>query len=111
MKLLLSLSDIEFHRDEFTLQIDTLKLGEGCLYQLQGPNGAGKSTLLQLLALLLVPERGQLKFQGQTVSTMADRQRLRQQITRITSYNVCYTKLLRTQFSVNRLPQVAGLHR
>lgn len=81
MKLLLSLSDIEFHRDEFTLQIDTLKLGEGCLYQLQGPNGAGKSTLLQLLALLLVPERGQLKFQGQTVSTMADRQRLRQQIT------------------------------
>lgn len=81
MTLLLTLTDIEFQREAFTLQIDTLKLDAGRLYQLQGPNGAGKSTLLQLLALLLVPECGQLKFLGQTVSTMADRQRLRQQIT------------------------------
>jgi tungstate transport system ATP-binding protein len=81
MKPLLSLTDIQFRRDAFTLQIDELKLAVGRLYLLQGPNGAGKSTLLQLLALLLVPERGQLQYNDQPVTTVADRQRLRRQIT------------------------------
>src|SRR4051794_12502144 len=37
-----------------------------------GPNGAGKSTLLQVMALLLVPDGGELRFQGALVDTRRD---------------------------------------
>lgn len=81
MDTLLSLAGIVFRRDDFTLQIDNLDLESGRLYLLQGPNGAGKSTLLHMMAMLLVPDRGILKFKGQSVDGKADRQRLRRQIT------------------------------
>jgi tungstate transport system ATP-binding protein len=81
MEPLLTLNKILFRRDDFTLVIDSLELAPGRLYLLQGPNGAGKSTLLQLLALLLYPERGQLRYNGQVVDGGAERQRLRRQIT------------------------------
>jgi tungstate transport system ATP-binding protein len=78
---MLTLNDIEFRRDGFTLTIDRLELQPGQVYLLHGPNGSGKSTLLHLLALLLVPERGEMGFAGQTINRGADRQRLRRQIT------------------------------
>jgi len=81
MEPLLTLTEIQFRRDDFSLQIDALKLAAGRLYLLRGPNGAGKSTLLQLLALLLVPERGRLRYNGQSVNGAAERQQLRRQIT------------------------------
>lgn len=81
MAALLTLKQICFRRDEFTLQIDQLELAQEQLYLLHGANGAGKSTLLHLLALLLIAERGEYYFNGQSIKNSTDRQRLRQQIT------------------------------
>lgn len=81
MDPLLSLTDIILRRDEFTLQIGHLELLPGQLYLLHGPNGAGKSTLLHLLALLLPPHQGELRFAGIAVAGAQQRERLRRQIT------------------------------
>jgi NitT/TauT family transport system ATP-binding protein len=37
-----------------------------------GPNGAGKSTLLHVMALLLVPDRGEIRFEGEMVDARRD---------------------------------------
>lgn len=50
---------------------------------LTGPSGCGKSTLLYLLGLLLTPKSGQIRFQGQPVSTWPDQDRSRLRATRL----------------------------
>ena len=81
MDPLLTLKDIVFHRDDFTLQIERLELRAGQVYLLHGPNGSGKSTLLHLLALLLTPSGGEICYNGVPVQGAQERQRLRRQIT------------------------------
>lgn len=81
MAPLLTLADIVFHRDDFTLHVERLELWPAIIYVLHGPNGSGKSTLLHLLALLLEPTEGDLCFNGTPVKGSKERQRLRRQIT------------------------------
>ena len=81
MEPLLTLDNLQFRRDDFALEIERLALQPGRIYLLAGPNGAGKSTLLGILALLLVPQRGELRYAGRPVAGAAERQRLRRQIT------------------------------
>lgn len=81
MAPLVELADIEIPRGDFLLRIDALALEAGRIYLLEGANGAGKSTLLHLLALLLPPPAGTLRFAGEVVNAEPQRQRLRRQIT------------------------------
>ena len=81
MNPLLTLTDIVFRRDDFTLSVDFLELRPGHIYLLHGPNGSGKSTLLNVLALLLMPAEGEIHFKGIPVKDAKERQRLRRQIT------------------------------
>ncbi|OHB27054.1 MAG: hypothetical protein A2X84_02405 [Desulfuromonadaceae bacterium GWC2_58_13] len=81
MKPLLILNDIRFRRDDFVLTVEQLELQPGRIYLVHGPNGSGKSTLLHLLALLLIPEGGEVRFAGRRIDGGVDRQRLRRQIT------------------------------
>jgi tungstate transport system ATP-binding protein len=68
MNPVLSLRDISYSRDaNFTLRVDRLDLEEKAIYALSGPNGAGKSTLLRVLSLLVPPDRGSLRFTGQSI--------------------------------------------
>jgi ABC-type multidrug transport system ATPase subunit len=52
-----------------------LEIGPG-MFGLLGPNGAGKSTLMKILATLLVPDEGQVTFDG--VDLLREPQRIRE---------------------------------
>jgi len=51
-----------------TLQIDALDIARGETLTVVGPNGAGKSTLLLALARLLKPARGDIHFDGRSLT-------------------------------------------
>lgn len=45
---------------------------KGEIWQITGANGAGKSTLLRMLAGLLIPHEGVIKFQGTPINKVRD---------------------------------------
>jgi tungstate transport system ATP-binding protein len=51
-----------------TLEIDSLDIARGETLTVIGPNGAGKSTLLLVLARLLKPARGDIKFDEKSLT-------------------------------------------
>lgn len=55
-----------------TLAIDSLDIARGETLTVVGPNGAGKSTLLLALAHLLKPVRGDIQFDGKSVTQWND---------------------------------------
>lgn len=55
-----------------TLKIDSLDIARGETLTVVGPNGAGKSTLLLALAHLLKPVRGDIQFNGKSVTKWSD---------------------------------------
>lgn len=58
-----------------------LRVAAGDILGLAGPNGTGKSTLLRILAFLYPPATGELRFDGRSVTSEAQRARLRRQVT------------------------------
>lgn len=57
-----------YKRKQTLFQDFSYTLQSGGVYGLLGRNGAGKSTLLQLMAGLLIPARGNVRFHGVEVS-------------------------------------------
>ena len=53
----------------------SLSIPRGSFCALIGPNGSGKSTLLRLLARILAPGEGEIRFEGKTLGEL-DRRRL-----------------------------------
>lgn len=49
-----------------------LAVQAGDIWQISGANGAGKSTLLRMLAGLLVPNEGEVRFNGQPLHRVRD---------------------------------------
>ncbi len=54
-------------RANWALDVPYLALYPGEILTIMGPNGAGKSTLVAILAALLPPKRGEVRFRGQPV--------------------------------------------
>lgn len=52
----------------------SLSLSPGELVAIQGPSGSGKTTLLLLAAGLLHPDAGQVRFGGQDLSALSERE-------------------------------------
>jgi putative ABC transport system ATP-binding protein len=52
----------------------SLRLGAGEMVALHGPSGSGKTTLLLLIAALLKPERGVVRYDGVDLAGLSDSQ-------------------------------------
>jgi putative ABC transport system ATP-binding protein len=55
----------------------SLSVKRGEVLAVMGPSGSGKSTLLHCLAGILVPQSGEVSFDGQRLSAMREKQRSR----------------------------------
>ena len=55
----------------------SLSVQRGEVLAVMGPSGSGKSTLLHCLAGILVPDSGEVSFDGQRLDTMREEQRSR----------------------------------
>jgi len=53
----------------------SLEVPKGCLAVLAGPSGSGKTTLLQLAGLLDLPDEGEVRLAGQSVSNLPEKAR------------------------------------
>lgn len=72
------LKQIKVARGDFRLLVDYLELFPKQVYALTGANGAGKSTLLRMMALLIDPQQGAVRFPG---SGTNDPDHLRKKVT------------------------------
>jgi tungstate transport system ATP-binding protein len=70
---MIEIRDLLIQRDgRNVLKIDSLDIARGETLTVVGPNGAGKSTLLLALAHLLTPARGDIRFDGRSLSVWND---------------------------------------
>jgi putative ABC transport system ATP-binding protein len=53
----------------------TVSAKRGEVLAIMGPSGSGKSTLLHCLAGILIPDRGEISFDGQRLDTLKEAQR------------------------------------
>ena len=65
--------------DRRVLMVPSFKVNPGQVQAVIGPNGSGKTTLLLCLSLLLKPTSGEIRYQGQVVSTGVPLMPLRRQ--------------------------------
>ena len=63
----------------------SVTIASGEIVAVNGASGSGKSTLLHCLAGILLPDEGEVRYRGQTLSTLSERER---------------SRLRRTQFGV-----------
>ena len=90
----------------------SLEMEAGGFHGVLGPNGSGKTTLLDLITGHLKPQNGDILLDGRPLDDFNAGELAKKcalvpqdfrvnfpftvdQVVRITSYNVCYTKLLR----------------
>jgi tungstate transport system ATP-binding protein len=70
---LMTLRGVQVRRGERAiLDVASLDVWPREVLAVLGPNGAGKSTLLHVMALLLVPDRGEIRFEGEMVDARRD---------------------------------------
>jgi putative ABC transport system ATP-binding protein len=79
----LSKSYRESELETQVLEGASFELARGETTTLVGPSGAGKSTLLSLLAGLMLPDSGAVRFDGEDITTMDEAARARLRARRI----------------------------
>lgn len=75
MKLLQTKDLVKSFGQTPALQGACMGVGRGEILAVMGPSGSGKSTLLHCLAGILVPNEGEVWFDGQRLDTRSDEQR------------------------------------
>ena len=73
MAIMIEIRDLLIQRNKRdVLRVDALDISRGETLTVVGPNGSGKSTLLLVLAHLIKPARGDIQFDGTSVSQWND---------------------------------------
>jgi putative ABC transport system ATP-binding protein len=75
MKLLQTKDLVKSFGQTPALQGASMGVSQGEILAVMGPSGSGKSTLLHCLAGILVPDAGEVWFDGQRLDTRGDEQR------------------------------------
>ena len=70
----IALTDLEFTYPDsgFSLTVSDLEVPQGERLAIVGASGSGKTTLLNLIAGLVLPNRGTIRFDGQSVGSLTD---------------------------------------
>ena len=78
METMLELGDItKSFPQQRVLEGISLTVGDGESVAIMGPSGSGKSTLLHCMSGVLVPDQGEVLFDGHDVAAMSDAERSR----------------------------------
>ncbi len=74
---MIQLKDIAFRypQSDFKLEIDSLGFDQGSKTAIIGPSGFGKTTMLNLLAGILLPEKGEVLIFNELVNKLGENQR------------------------------------
>ena len=64
-----------YPQSDFKLEIDSLDFDQGSKTAIIGPSGFGKTTMLNLLAGILLPERGEVAIFNEVVNKLGEDQR------------------------------------
>lgn len=73
MNEIVGINDLVVRREKrVVLDIERLSIEKGKVLAVVGPNGAGKTTLLLVMARLLNPECGEIRFGGQSLEKISD---------------------------------------
>ncbi len=73
---LIELSDVSISfGGEHLLRRANLSIEKGESFALIGPSGQGKSVVMKLIAGLLIPDSGEVLFEGKNLSTLRDKER------------------------------------
>lgn len=79
----------KYYGPRMVLNHISMQVYEGEILALLGPNGSGKTTLLKVLAFLLKPDAGEIKFQGEIVDEK-NSERMRLQSTLVFQRNLLF---------------------
>jgi putative ABC transport system ATP-binding protein len=82
---MIQLSELEFRygEGEFRLRVPSLLVERGALAACIGPSGSGKTTLLNLIAGIIVPQKGSVVTKEVTVTQLSEDERRAFRITNI----------------------------
>jgi iron complex transport system ATP-binding protein len=95
---------------EWLLQGVDIAVSSGEMVGLIGPNGSGKTTLLRILANLLVPGAGVVRYNGCTAAAIGDRELSKQIAYLAQGGSVHWTMRVETLVALGRLPHRQALH-
>ena len=71
-EILVDIQNITFKRDERVIYNNiSLSIPKGKVTAIMGPSGIGKTTLLRLIGGQLIPEKGQILFDGQDIPKLS----------------------------------------
>jgi iron complex transport system ATP-binding protein len=82
----------------------TASFGPGRLHLIVGANGAGKSTLIKLLARLIAPHAGMIKYDGGDVAGWSERQLARRRAVLSQAVEVAFSMPVRELVMMGRYP-------
>ena len=106
---MLEASDITFRVGDKTLLNDvSVSFAPGKIHLVIGPNGAGKSTLIKVLARLLRPQAGQVKYEGADVHQESESELAKRRAVLSQAVEVAFPLSVREVVMMGRYPHFGG---